>query len=233
MTVLYKLTDQNWETHSRTKWGPGVTHGPTSGKGGLCGPGWLHAYTSLELALMLNPIHADFDKPVAWEAEGVVEKTDNGLKVGVRTLTTIRIVKCPKITTKHRGRFAILCAREGYAEPSFVAWAEKWLSGEDRSEAAAAKAARAAWRAAAAAAARAAWAAARTAASEAAWAAAAAARAAAEAAWAAAAAAAADAAWAAADAAWAAAWAAGRAAVAGKKIDLDALAKKAIYGGDE
>jgi len=144
MTSLYKLTDQNWETRGRTKWGPGVTHGPTSGKGELCGPGWIHAYTSIELAMMMNSAHANIKDPVCWEAEGEVGKSDNGLKVGCRTLTTVRIVEPPVVTTEHRVRFAILCAVDVYKEPQFVAWAKSWLSGDDRSERAATAAAAAA-----------------------------------------------------------------------------------------
>lgn len=46
--------------------------------------------------------------------------------------------------------FAILCAKRVYKEVSWVSWADKWLSGEDRSVAAARAAARAAAAAAAA-----------------------------------------------------------------------------------
>ena len=144
MTKLYKLTNSKWETRGRTKWGPGVTHGPTSGKGELCGPGWIHAYTSIELAMMMNSAHANIKDPVCWEAEGEVGKSDNGLKVGCRTLTTVRIVEPPVVTTEHRVRFAILCAVDVYKEPQFVAWAKSWLSGDDRSERAATAAAAAA-----------------------------------------------------------------------------------------
>lgn len=201
MTSLYKLTDQNWETRGRTKWGPGVTHGPTSGKGELCGPGWIHAYTSIELAMMMNSEHANIKDPVCWEAEGEVGKSDNGLKVGCRTLTTVRIVEPPVVTTEHRVRFAILCAVDVYKEPQFVAWAKSWLSGDDRSERAATAAAAAAWATATAATAVA---------------------------------------WATATAAESTALAAARSAVCAatataalstpSTIDLDALAKMAIYG---
>lgn len=208
MATLYKLTNKNWETTGRTKWGPSVTHGPTSGKGELCGPGWLHAYTSLELALLMNPIHANTANPVPWKAEGEIEKSDYGLKVGTRTLTTICIVEAPTVTVEHRIRFGILCALEVYKEPGFVKWANDWLSGKDRSHAAADAAEAAAWAANVAAT----WAA--TAAAEAA--------AAIEAAsWAAAASAVKCAARAVARAA---------SAKADDPIDLGAMAQKAIYG---
>lgn len=162
MAQLIKLTNAKWETRGPTRWGPNVTHGPLSGEGGLCGPGWYHAYTSLELALMLNPIHANIANPVAWLAEGEIGISDNGLKVGCRSLTTIRIVEQPTITTEHRVRFGLLCSLKVCDNPSYARWANGWLSGEDRTVESARKAAQAAqaeaW--AAAEAAEAAWAAA-------------------------------------------------------------------------
>ena len=212
MTTLWKLTDQQWRTragwYNETKWGPGVTH-TASGKGYLCGPGWIHAYTSPELAALLNPSHAGIEDPVLWRAEGEVGKSDHGLKVGTKSLTTIENVPLPEVTTEQRVKFGILCALQVCKEPKFITWAEGWLSG-DWSEAAAA---------AAEAAARAVWVAAE----------------AAEAAQAAAAEAAAAEAEAAQAAAWAAraARAAARAAVwaaeaAAAPIDLQAIAEEAL-----
>lgn len=134
---LYKLTDENAMTRNNTQWGPGVTHNGT-GEGDLCGPGWIHAYTDPLLAVLFNPIHADFKNPRLWEAEGDVGKTDHGFKVGCRSLTTIREISVPEITTEQRVRFAILCARQVCDDPTWMRWVDRWLSGEDRSEAAAA-----------------------------------------------------------------------------------------------
>ena len=132
MTKLFKLTDQNCETYNHTKWGEGVTH-KTKGYGEMCGPGWLHAYTSPELAVLLNPIHANFSNPILWECEGVVEKTDNGLKVGTTQLTTIKRIILPEVTTIQRVAFGILCSQTVYSNPQFNRWAKDWLTGKDRS----------------------------------------------------------------------------------------------------
>ena len=140
MTKLFKLTDQNCETYNHTKWGEGVTH-KTNGYGEMCGPGWLHAYTSPELAVLLNPIHANFSNPILWECEGVVEKTDNGLKVGTTQLTTIKRIILPEVTTIQRVAFGILCSQTVYSNPQFNRWAKDWLTGKDRSERAASEAA--------------------------------------------------------------------------------------------
>jgi hypothetical protein len=104
----------------------------------------------------MNPIHANFKNPRLWEAEGEVGLRDGQLKCGCKALTTVREIPLPAVTTEMRVRFAIMCAQEVCACPSWNAWADKWLSGEDRSEAAAGAAAAAAYAARAARAARAA-----------------------------------------------------------------------------
>ena len=205
--TIYKLTDQDYQTKGGMQWGENVTHRATGEKGQeLCSSGYIHAYTDPNLAVLFNPIHACVKKPVLWKACGKIYKTD-GLKIGCRQLTTLKIIPLPKWETNQRVAFAILCALGVHDNADFQVWALKWLSGEDRSWAAARAAA---W--ATGAAARAAWAAARAAGGAAAWAAGAAGGAAWAAAWATG-----DAAW----AAWAAAWA------AGDEIDFIVLAKKA------
>ena len=212
MSKLYKLTDSCGKTRNDTQWGPGVSHSGT-GEGELCGPGWIHAYEHPLVAVLMNPIHADFQNPRLWESEGEVGLRDGQLKCGCKTLTTVREIPLPSITTEMRVRFAILCAKEVCASYSaWNAWADRWLSGEDRSEAAAeaAWAAQAAAAQAAAAEASAVWAAA--------WAAEAAAYRSAEAA-----------AWAAAEAAYRSARAAAEMDV-GHRIDFFGIAEKACSG---
>ena len=132
--IVYKLTDENGQTRNRTQWGPGVSHSGT-GEGKLCGPGWIHYYDDPLLAVLMNPVHADFENPKLWEATAGGEvKSDNGLKFGCRTLTTIREIPLPEITVEQRVRFAILCAMEVCKLPEFAKWADNWLSGKDRSK---------------------------------------------------------------------------------------------------
>jgi len=161
-TRVYKLTKPDLTTYNGFQYVPGQTY-TFPGTGELCGPGWSHAYTSPQLALLLNPIHGNYTPCRLWEAEGVVGATDLGLKIGCSTLTLRREITVPEVTTEQRVTFAISCALAVYTVPAFSAWTAAWLSGEDRTEAAAeaAEAARAAaWAAARAAARAAAWAAA-------------------------------------------------------------------------
>ena len=148
--ILYKFTDQNMQTHGGCQWVLGEKK-TTSGEGELCGPGWLHCYADPLLAVLLNPIHADYENPRLFRAHvGGTSKPDHGLKSGYTKMTLIEEIPVPAISTAQRVRFAILCAMKVYRNPGFVQWGENWLSGKDRSAEAAA--AWAAWVAEAAAA---------------------------------------------------------------------------------
>lgn len=140
MATLYKLTTQDFKTRkgktNETLWGEGVTHSGT-GEGGMRGPGYIHAYTDPLLAVLLNPIHVRICDPVLWECEGDVAKTDHGLKVGCVTLTTLRRIDLPAVTTEQVVKFAVHCVLEIRPSPAFAKWAAGWLDGSDRSESAA------------------------------------------------------------------------------------------------
>ena len=200
--IVYKLTDQNLQTHGGYQWEPGVAR-ETDGRGNLCGPGWLHYYHDPLLSALLNPIHADIADPVLWEAEAEgLHRDDRGLKGGCTRLTLLRRIELPQITTEQRIRFGILCAKVICDNPAWNAWADRWLDGSDRSV----ETAWEAWAAADAAAAEAAARAARAVAQATAWAA-----------W--------EAAW----AAWEAARTA-EAAAESTLLDLRAIAHEALKG---
>jgi len=99
----------------------------------LCSDGWIHAYLSPELAVLLNPIHAGFLAPRLWLAEGEVGAAEGQLKVGCKSLTTVHELPLPSVSMEQRVCFGILCALAVYDDPAFAAWAQRWLSGADRS----------------------------------------------------------------------------------------------------
>lgn len=234
--MRYKLTTQDMKTRHRkpneVTWEVGKWVEAAGDVGGsLCSDAYIHWYEgSPELAILLNPIHAHIEEPRCWEVEcGGRESRDGGLKGGSRRVRLVREVPVPEITTEHRARFAILCAKAACNNPVWNQWADKWLSGEDRSVGAAEAAAWATRVAVASAAAA-------RVAEAAVWAARAASWAAAAASWAAEAAAA---------AAWAASWAAEAATRAAEaaswaaratrveeaeNIDLVEIARRAVYG---
>ena len=131
---LYKLTDQKMQTHGGFQWKLGETN-TASGAGGLCGPGWLHAYTDANVAVLLNPIQANIEHPRLFMARGVVGKTGRGTKVGCTSLRLLREIPVPKWRRDERTRFAIYCAWYigGDKIPEWTEWALRWLAGVDRS----------------------------------------------------------------------------------------------------
>jgi hypothetical protein len=210
MTKAYKLTNELTQTHNNTQWVL-QEFKETSGKGNLCGPGWLHYYSDATLAAFLNPMHANFAAPRLFEIEvqGLI-KEDHGLKYGCTKMRLVQELQFIKPTVEQCIKFGILCALEVYKDAAFIKWANSWLDGTDRSIESARAAAADARAARAAYAADAAGAAARAAAD--AYADADAARAAARA------------------AAWAARSAADAAADAAGTLDLVAIAHKAMEG---
>ena len=134
--TLYKLTDEYGGTRNKTQWGAGIEHTATGSGGGLCSASVIHAYRHPILAALFNPIHAGFNSPQLWEAEGEV-LLDDGLKVGCRKVKTLRKIPLPVITQNQRVRFSIYVALLNCTDPCFTAWAENWLSGRDRTKTAA------------------------------------------------------------------------------------------------
>ena len=139
--IKYKLTDQDGYTRrglpNKTQWKVGKTITIAGNGNRLCSADVIHFYDTPLIAVLLNPIHANIDDPLLWEVEvdGVVAY--DGIKGGTKSLTPLRVLPLPAISITQRIRFAIFCTLEFYYEENFVRWANKWLSGEDRSAAAA------------------------------------------------------------------------------------------------
>ena len=144
VATIYKLTDMNMKTFGGYPWALGKWN-RTSGEGDLCGPGWLHAYTSPVLAELLDPIHANFREYRLFrgEASGPVI-SDSGLKVGYTNMRITEELPRLHITTENRIRFGIACACRVCTSAEYRAWAERWVSGADRTKAAVRTAIRAA-----------------------------------------------------------------------------------------
>lgn len=135
--TAYKLTDQALQTHCGFQWTVGEWE-ETDGTAGLCGPGWLHFYSDPALALIMNPAHANIRKPRLWRVEVSGEfKADRGLKCGWTRARLVEELPLPDVTPAVRVHFAILCAKAAYSDEAFLAWADGWLNGADRTAAAA------------------------------------------------------------------------------------------------
>jgi hypothetical protein len=112
---LYKLTDRDGKTKNDTQWGEGVTimNRPKENPR-MCSGDVIHAYTGLDLAFMMNQIHANISDPRVFDAEGDVVVFDP-LKVGCFALTTTKEIEKPwwvghEDEKRVRVLFAVLCA---------------------------------------------------------------------------------------------------------------------------
>ena len=140
MKTVYKLTSTTLTTHGGYQWAVGEWR-ETSGTGDLCSAGWLHWYSDPLLAVLLDPIHANLG-PTArlWEAEADGEcRDDCGIKGGSIRLRLVRELPLPVVPQEQRVKFGILCAQAVIGDRclQWSAWADRWLTGKDRSEAAA------------------------------------------------------------------------------------------------
>jgi len=84
----------------------------------------------------MNPAHGDYKNPRAYTVSGDVVVSD-GTKVGCLTLTVTGTFELPTLTASQRVAFGVLTALAVYSEESFHVWGKNWLSGADRSAAAA------------------------------------------------------------------------------------------------
>jgi hypothetical protein len=115
---LIKLTDKDGMTNGILTWGPGVTHVVKKTQSPkLCSADVIHAYKHLNLAILLNPIGADYQPFRIWEAEGDIAVEDWS-KAGCFKLMMIRELSTPKWFLDEDKRkkvlvcFAVLCAEK-------------------------------------------------------------------------------------------------------------------------
>lgn len=94
--TYYKLTDMNGATRNNTQWKIGETKTlPTKKNPELCSGDVFHAYTNLNLGLLLNPIHANIENPRVWEITGKVCVSDWG-KAGMFSQKPVREIEVPQ-----------------------------------------------------------------------------------------------------------------------------------------
>ena len=132
MAYYYKLLHQNMTSYDGMRWELNKPNFAIGNGNKLCSADVLHCYADPELAVVLNPIHADIPFPRLFLIRATKAVANDGTKVGTKKQTIIKELPLPVISTKVLVAFAILCACEIYHDPKFTTWAHKWLSGEDR-----------------------------------------------------------------------------------------------------
>lgn len=141
----WKILKPDLTTHNGCQWVPGKWK-KVEGTGLLCSEGWLHGYRDARLAVVHNPIHANYDPCVLWIAEvkGKVLHEDY-MKSGWSEMRLIEPVAVPAVTTEQRIRYAIKCAWLINNNPVWKKWAVDWIREENRSRQRAEQVWRAMW----------------------------------------------------------------------------------------
>ena len=130
----YKLLSKEMTSHNNTEWKLNETITVEKEGVEMCTDQVLHCYNHLLLAVVFNPIHANIQNPLLFEIS--VDKIVNtdGLKFASKSQTLVKEISLPEISLEQRIEFAIRVAKTVYKEEKWNEWADKWLSGEDRSE---------------------------------------------------------------------------------------------------
>jgi hypothetical protein len=127
-----KITNINGMTQNDTQWGENARHEATGKGKTLCSDGFIHFYEDELLAVFMNPAHGNFKPMRLWQFEPEGEIITDGSKSGCKAGRTIKEIPIPEITTEQRVEIAIRCALPICKNTKWLEWANKWLSGEDR-----------------------------------------------------------------------------------------------------
>ena len=146
MAYAYKLLSQEMTSRNNTKWeiGKAIEISKDFPGNTLCSNQLLHCYASPEIAVFMNPAHANISEPRLFRIRCSKILADDGTKQGCKKQTLLKELPLPEISIEQRIKIAILCATEVYKEPNFLVWTENWNTGKDRTAAAANAAANAA-----------------------------------------------------------------------------------------
>jgi hypothetical protein len=103
----------------------------------LCTDGVLHVYDTPEQAALMQHVYCR-DYTRAWIVASDDEGISDGITRGIRSCTILQEIKLPELTTDQCVEIAIRVALLlGYDYEYYQRWADGWLSGRNRSAAAA------------------------------------------------------------------------------------------------
>ena len=131
----YKLLDQELKSHhGQFQWEIGKTYTIEKPGNKMCSPEVFHCYNHPLLAALFNPIHISIDNPRLFEIEVPEFVNNDKLKYASKSQKLIKELDLPVITVEQRVEFGIKIAKMVCIEPEWNSWADKWLSGEDRTK---------------------------------------------------------------------------------------------------
>ncbi len=132
--IEYKLLDQELKSNNGTfQWEIGKTYTIDKPGNKMCSDEVFHCYNHPVLAVLFNPTHGFIDNPRLFEIEVPEFVNNDGLKYASKSQKLIKEIDLPVISMEQRAEFAIRVAKMVCKDEAWNSWADKWLSGEDRS----------------------------------------------------------------------------------------------------
>ncbi len=129
----YKLLDQELRSNNgRFQWEIGKEYTIDKPGNKMCSGEVFHCYNHPALAVLFNRIHADIENPRLFEIEIPEFCNNDELKFASKSQKLIKELDLPIISIDQRIEFAIRVAKLVYDDEKWNTWADKWLSGEDR-----------------------------------------------------------------------------------------------------
>lgn len=128
-----KVTDLEMRTSGGKQWALGECE-ESSGEGGLKGPGWLHWYSTMELAGFFTCFRDDF---LRGGCRFFIGEADGEIREGLVKSCSTRLVLSREVapvvpSVEQYVVFGLLCAGESRgADERWLSWRDRWLSGKD------------------------------------------------------------------------------------------------------
>lgn len=135
----YKLLNQDLTSYKGQKWEVGVPVTISKPGNKMCSDEVLHCYNHPLLSTFLNIIHANIQNPRLFVISVDNICNSDGLKFASKSQTLLEEIPFINISIEKRVEIAIRVVKTVYREDKWNSWADKWLSGEDRSKSSASR----------------------------------------------------------------------------------------------
>ena len=133
--IAYKLLDQELRSNNgQFQWEMGKEYTIEKPGNEMCSDEVFHCYNHPALAVLFNILHANIKDPKLFEIEVPEFVNNDRLKYASKSQKLIKEIDLPVISINQRIEFAIKVAKIVCKDEAWNAWADKWLSGEDRTE---------------------------------------------------------------------------------------------------
>jgi len=140
MITAYKFLTPQLTSHNDFQWKLGETYTIDKPGNRMCSKQVFHCYNHPLLAEFVMPMHLSGKDYDLYKIEVPEFINSDGLKFVSKSQKVIEKIERSVITNEHRIEIAIRVAKLVCVNVEWNAWADKWLTGEDRSEESAASA---------------------------------------------------------------------------------------------